>query len=293
MSSSRNDETRTTANTVPLVAQRKVRDGGEPLVMVTAYDAPGARVADAAGVDMILVGDSLAMVVLGYEDTLSVTIDDMAHHVAAVARAKPDCLIVGDLPWMSYHLDELDAVRNAATLIRAGAQCVKLEGGAKRAKVIEAIVDAEIPVMGHIGLTPQSMHVMGGFKVQGRGSEAALALVDDAKTLQHAGCFAVVVEGVPAEVASLITAALDVPTIGIGAGADCDGQVLVMHDLLGIEERLSPKFVRRYADVRGISVDAVERFCADVRGGGFPTAEESYHLTEEQAEGLALYSSPG
>ncbi len=291
MGSSHSDD-RVRANSVPLVRQRKVRDGGEPLVMVTAYDAPGASVADEAGVDMILVGDSVAMVVLGYDDTLSVTVDDMAHHVGAVARARPDCLIVGDLPWMSYHLDELDAVRNAATLVRAGAQCVKLEGGTKRVSTIEAIVDAEIPVMGHIGLTPQSMHVMGGFKVQGRHSEAALALVEDAKALQHAGCFAIVVEGVPAEVASLITAAVDVPTIGIGAGSDCDGQVLVMSDLLGIEDRLAPRFVRRYADVRSVSIDAVERFCADVRSGGFPSTEESYHLTDEQAEELALYAAP-
>src|SRR3954463_5165340 len=212
--------------TAPSVRARKVRTGSDPLVMVTAYDAPGARMADEAGVDLILVGDSLAMVVLGYDDTLSVTVDDMAHHVAAVARTSPRPLVVGDLPWMSYHVSVEDTVRNAARLVKAGAKAVKLEGGSKRVPMVEAIVDAEIPVMGHIGLTPQSVHAMGGFKVQGRQSEAALQLVADAKALQHAGCFALVIEGVPDEVASLVTDAVDIPTIGIGAGPGCDGQVL-------------------------------------------------------------------
>jgi 3-methyl-2-oxobutanoate hydroxymethyltransferase len=259
--------------------------------MVTAYDAPSARIASAAEVDMILVGDSLAMVVLGYEDTLQVTVADMAHHIAAVARAKPHSLIVGDMPWMSYHVSAAETVNNAATLIRAGAQCVKLEGGAKRVPMIEAIVDAEIPVMGHIGLTPQSMHAMGGFKVQGKESEAAMQLVADAKALQHAGCFAIVIEGVPAEVGSLITDSVDIPTIGIGAGRGCDGQVLVMHDLLGIEDRVAPKFVRRYADLRSASVEAVSHYVSDVRSGAFPGPDESYHLASEQAESLALYGS--
>ena len=291
MSSSRPTELARRPVSVPQVSASKVRAGADPMVMVTAYDAPGARIADAAGVDMILVGDSLAMVVLGYEDTLQVTVADMAHHVAAVARAKPAALIVGDMPWMSYHVSPADTVRNAAELIRAGAQCVKLEGGTKRIGMIEAIVDAEIPVMGHIGLTPQSMHAMGGFKVQGRESQAALQLVADAKALQHAGCFALVIEGVPGEVAAMITDALDIPTIGIGAGPRCDGQVLVMHDLLGIEDRMAPKFVRRYADVKTVSVDAVTAFAADVRTGAFPSAEESYHLSAEQSEAMALYGS--
>src|SRR5688572_22971024 len=181
--------------TAPAVRARKVARGADPLVMVTAYDAPGARIADEAGVDVILVGDSLAMVVLGYDDTLQVTVDDIAHHTAAVARAKPSALVVADLPWLSYHVSVEDTVRNAATLVRAGAQSVKLEGGRKRVAAIEAIVDAEIPVMGHLGLTPQSMHAMGGFKVQGRDSHAALQLVADAKALEHAGCFAIVLEG--------------------------------------------------------------------------------------------------
>jgi 3-methyl-2-oxobutanoate hydroxymethyltransferase len=277
--------------TVPQIRSRKVSDGAEPIVMVTAYDAPGARVADEAGVDMILVGDSLAMVVLGYDDTLQVTIDDMAHHTAAVARTSPRALVVGDLPWMSYHVSRTETVHNAAKLIRAGATCVKLEGGRKRVPMIDALVDAEIPVMGHIGLTPQSVNAMGGFKVQAREREAAVRLVAAAKELQHAGCFALVLEGIPGEVAELVTNALEIPTIGIGAGARCDGQVLVMHDLLGIEDRVAPKFVRRYADVKTISVEAVRAYAADVRGGQFPNDKESYHLSAEQAESMALYGS--
>src|SRR6478609_10093837 len=235
------------APTVPQLRARKVRNGDDPLVMITAYDAPGARIADEAGVDLILVGDSLAMVVLGYDDTLQVTVADMAHHTAAVARAKPNALIVGDLPWMSYHVSPAETVHNAAELIRAGAQAVKLEGGRKRLPMIEALVDAEIPVMGHIGLTPQSVNAMGGFKVQGRKHDAALALAEDAKALEAAGCFAVVIEGVPDEVGQMLTESVDIPTVGIGAGAGTDGQVLVFHDVLGIEDRITPKFVRRYA----------------------------------------------
>ncbi|HBX77772.1 MAG TPA: 3-methyl-2-oxobutanoate hydroxymethyltransferase [Acidimicrobiaceae bacterium] len=292
MSVSGSTTTRKAAVTVPAVQARKARNNGERLVMVTAYDAPSARIADEAGVDMILVGDSLAMVVLGYEDTLQVTVADMAHHIAAVARTQPAALIVGDLPWMSYHVSPSETVQNAAQLIRAGAQCVKLEGGVKRVGMIEAIVNAEIPAMGHIGLTPQSMHAMGGFKVQGKNSQAALQLVADAKALQHAGCFALVLEGIPSEVASLITNSVDIPTIGIGAGKDCDGQVLVSHDLLGIQDRMLPKFVRRYADVKSISVAAISEFAADVRSGEFPSPAESYQLESSEAEAIALYSGP-
>ncbi len=279
--------------TVPAVRHRKVATGGDPLVMLTAYDAPGARIADAAGVDLILVGDTLAMVVLGYDDTLQVTVDDIAHHTAAVARARPSALVVGDLPWMSYHLSTADTVANAATLVRAGAQAVKLEGGRKRIPMVEAIVDAEIPVMGHIGLTPQSVHAMGGFKVQGRTSEAALRLVADAKALAHAGCFAVVLECVPDEVARRVTDAVEVPTIGIGAGRHCDGQVLVFHDVLGIEDRLRPKFVRRYASLADDAVVAVRSYADDVRTGRFPADDESYHLAAEVADTLGCYSSDG
>jgi 3-methyl-2-oxobutanoate hydroxymethyltransferase len=273
----------------PAIRARKVRDGSDPLVMVTAYDAPSARAADAAGVDLILVGDSVAMVVLGYDDTLQVTVSDMAHHVAAVARAKPEPMIVGDLPWMSYHTTREDAVRNAATLIRAGADSVKLEGGRKRLPVIEAILDAEIPVMGHLGLTPQSVHAMGGFKVQGKEHGAAMELVADAKSLAAAGCYAIVLEGIPDEVARLVTDAIDVPTIGIGAGRHCDGQVLVFHDVLGIEDRIAPKFVRRYADLHTAAVSAIEAFAADVRTGAFPGEAESYHLSADVADTLGLY----
>ncbi|MBV8387491.1 MAG: 3-methyl-2-oxobutanoate hydroxymethyltransferase [Acidimicrobiia bacterium] len=279
----------TNAMTAPAV--RASKGSGTPLVMVTAYDAPGARIADEAGVDIILVGDSLAMVVLGYEDTLQVTVDDMAHHVAAVARAKPRPLIVGDMPWMSYHVSVEDTVRNAAALMRAGAQSVKLEGGRKRVDMIKAIVDAEIPVMGHIGLTPQSVHALGGFKVQGKQAAAAAALVDDAVVLADAGCFAIVLEAVPDGVARAVTEAVGVPTIGIGAGPWCDGQVLVYHDVLGIEDRISPKVVRRYASVKADSVAALSEYASDVRTGRFPSEDESYHLSDDVAEALGLYGA--
>lgn len=277
--------------TVPFVRSRKVRKGQEPLVMITAYDAPGGRVAAEAGVDMVLVGDSLAMVVLGYDDTLQVTTDDIAHHTAAVARGGSSFLLVADLPWMSYHLSSEDTVRNAAKLIRAGAHAVKLEGGRKRVPMIEALVAAEMPVMGHLGLTPQSIHAMGGFKVQARESEAALELVAEAKALEHAGCFSIVLEGVPDEVARMVTESVDVPTIGIGAGRHCDGQVLVWHDVLGIEDRVAPKFVRRYADLKTAAVGAIREYAADVRSGAFPDESESYHLSAEQAEALSLYGT--
>jgi 3-methyl-2-oxobutanoate hydroxymethyltransferase len=212
----------------------------------------------------------------------------MAHHVAAVARTKPDAHIVADLPWMSYHVSASETVRNAATLVRAGAHSVKLEGGRKRLPMIECIRDAEIPVMGHIGLTPQSVHAMGGFKVQGRKAEAARRLVQAAKSLAHAGCYALVLEGVPVQVAEMVTEAVEIPTIGIGAGPHCDGQVLVYHDLLGFEQRLAPKFVRRYADLHTAATQAVRRFSDDVRSGAFPTREESYHLSEAELAALGV-----
>jgi 3-methyl-2-oxobutanoate hydroxymethyltransferase len=260
--------------------------GGPPLVMVTAYDAPSARIADDAGVDAILVGDSVAMVVLGYDDTLQVTVDDMARHVAAVARTRPRPLVVADLPWMSYHLSVDEAVRNAAVLVRAGAQAVKLEGGRRRLPVVDALLGAEIPVMGHLGLTPQSVHVMGGYRVQGQQVEAAEALVDDAVALAEGGCFAIVLECVPRELAAAVTRAVPVPTIGIGAGPDCDGQVLVFHDLVGLEDRVLPRFVRRYGSLKADAVGAVAAFGADVRSGRFPSDEESYHLAADVAAAL-------
>lgn len=273
---------------VPAVRARKVASGAAPLVMVTAYDAPGARMVSEAGADLILVGDSVAMVVLGYEDTLQVTVEDLAHHTAAVARAKPEPLVVADLPWLSYHVSTEETVRNAAVLLRAGAGAVKLEGGAKRVPMVRALVDAEMPVIGHLGLTPQSIHAMGGFKVQGKTADAARTLVDDALALEAAGVFAVVLEGVPDEVARMVTEAVSVPTIGIGAGAHCDGQVLVLHDVLGLEDRITPKFVRRYADLKAAGVDALARFAADVRSGAFPSDAESYHLPSGVAEELGL-----
>jgi 3-methyl-2-oxobutanoate hydroxymethyltransferase len=270
--------TKTKRVTAPAITSRKGDD--TPLVMVTAYDAPSARIVDEAGVDMILVGDTLAMVVLGYDDTLQVTTDDMAHHVGAVARTLPHALVVGDLPWLSYHVSTEDTVRNAAALVRAGAGAVKLEGGRKRLPSVQAILDAEIPVMGHLGLTPQSVHALGGFKVQGKELEAARAIVDDAIALAEAGCFAIVLECVPDAVARLVTDTVPVPTIGIGAGRHCDGQVLVFHDLLGLEDRLKPKFVRRYAELGATATAAVEKFADDVRSGTFPSSKETYHAAD-------------
>jgi 3-methyl-2-oxobutanoate hydroxymethyltransferase len=263
--------------TVPAIRARK---GGPPLVMVTAYDAPAGRIASDAGADVILVGDSVGMVVLGYDDTLQVTLDDMVHHTAAVARARPTSLLVADLPWLTYHLTPEETVRNASALVRAGASAVKLEGGARRLPMIEALLGAEIPVMGHLGLTPQSVHVMGGYKVQGQQADAATALVEDATALADAGCFAIVLEGVPAEVARVVTEAVPVPTIGIGAGPWCDGQVLVFHDLLGLEDRVLPRFVRRYGSLKADAVAALAAFAADVRGRRFPSDAESYHVVD-------------
>ena len=275
--------------TAPGVAARK--GDGTPLVMVTAYDAPSARTADGAGVDLILVGDSVAMVVLGYDDTLQVTTDDMVHHVGAVARTRPHALVVADLPWLSYHVSREETVHNAAALIRAGAGAVKLEGSGKRIDAVQAILDAEIPVMGHIGLTPQSIHALGGFKVQGKQLEAARALTDDAVALADAGCFAIVLECVPDAVARVITESVSVPTIGIGAGRHCDGQVLVWHDLLGFAgpDHRAPKFVRAYAALELLATESIQRFCADVRAGTYPASAETYHMTDRMADALGLY----
>jgi 3-methyl-2-oxobutanoate hydroxymethyltransferase len=276
--------------TAPEIAGRKRDD--TPLVMITAYDAPSARTVDGAGADMILVGDSLAMVVLGYDDTLQVTTDDMAHHVGAVARTKPHALVVADLPWLSYHVSTQETVHNAARLIRAGAGAVKLEGGRKRLNAIDAILDAEIPVMGHIGLTPQSIHALGGFKVQGKELDAAKGLADDAVALADAGCFAIVLECVPDAVARVITEAVGVPTIGIGAGRHCDGQVLVWHDVLGFTGPMrKAKFVREYASLELDATAALERFCADVRAGSYPSSPETYHMTDQMADALGLYGA--
>jgi 3-methyl-2-oxobutanoate hydroxymethyltransferase len=219
-----------------------------------------------------------------------VTTDDMVHHIGAVARTRPRPLIVGDLPWLSYHVSREETVRNAAALVRAGAGAVKLEGGRKRLDAVAAILDAEIPVMGHLGLTPQSVHSLGGFRVQGKQLDSARAIVDDAIALAEAGCFAVVLECVPDGVARMVTDAIDIPTIGIGAGRHCDGQVLVYHDLLGLEDRKLPKFVRRYVDLRASATEAVEQFVADVRSGTFPSSDETYHMTDQMGEAFDLYA---
>jgi len=271
--------------TVPEVRSRKRARGGQPIVMLTAYDTPGARIADAAGVDIILVGDSVANNVLGLADTLQVDVAVMAHHVAAVSRAAPRALVVGDLPWLSYHVSVEDTIRNGATLVRAGAEAVKLEGGRVRVPMIEALVAAEIPVMGHLGLTPQSVHTMGGYKVQAKQAVAADALLDDAKAIAAAGCFAMVLEGVPDVVAARVTEQVDVPTIGIGGGPGCDGQVLVFHDVLGLGVGPVPKFVRRYADLASAAVEAVTLWAADVRSGAFPSDAETYHQPPDQGPG--------
>ena len=267
--------------TVPAILARK---GGPKLKMVTAYDTPSAQIADNAGADIILVGDTLAHVMLGFEDTLPATVDIMVHHTAAVARAKPNALVLGDLPWLSYHISVEETVRNAGRLMREGrAEALKLEGGRKRLHMVEALLAAEIPVMGHLGLTPQSIHAMGGYRVQGRGVEAARELVEDARTLAAAGVFAIVLEGVPSIVAEIVTQEVSVPTIGIGAGPSCDGQVLVYHDVLGLHHGRLPKFVRQYTHLADIATEALERFFADIESGAFPADSESYHMDEASA----------
>lgn len=261
--------------TVPAFQARKGQ--GKPLVMLTAYDALTAHAAEAAGVDVLLVGDSLGNVLLGHASTVPVTLDDMVHHASAVGRVRKRALMVADLPSFTYHSGPHDAVRNAARLVQqSGADAVKLEGGRKRLEAIRAILDAEIPVMGHLGLTPQSVLAMGGYKVQGRESESAAELLEDAKALDAAGVFGIVLEGIPAALAEAITAAVSVPTIGIGAGSGCDGQVLVFHDLLGLSPGKPPKFVRQYAKLLEAQVEAIERWAKDVRERAFPGDDETY-----------------
>ncbi len=261
--------------TVPRVVAKKA--AGEKITMVTAYDYPAARLVDRAGVDIILVGDSLGMVVLGYEDTTKVTMDEMLHHSRAVARARPRALVVGDMPFGTFQASPDDAVRNAVRFVQeGGAEAVKLEGGQAVASAAASIVAAGIPVMGHIGLTPQSVHALGGYRVQGRTSEAETQLLRDAASLEAAGVFAVVLEGIPLKLGRRITEALRVPTIGIGAGPYCDGQVLVLHDLLGFFDGFAPKFAKPYADLNTVIVEAVERFRADVEAGAFPDRDHSY-----------------
>ncbi len=254
----------------------RMKADGQRIVMITAYDALFARIFDDAGVDVILVGDSLGMVVLGHPDTLNVTMEDMVRHTEAAARGRRRAFLIADMPFLSYQACASDAVRNAGRLLRAGAEAVKLEGGRNAAETIRAIASADIPVMGHIGLTPQSIHRMGGYRVQGKTDPQRERLLDDAAAVQEAGAFAVVLEGMPAVLAGEITRALSIPTIGIGAGAGCDGQVLVMHDLLGMFDEFRPKFVRRFGEIRGPVEDAVKAYAAAVRDGSFPGKEHSF-----------------
>ena len=259
----------------------------EPVTCLTAYDYPSARLVDEAAIDIVLVGDSLAMTILGYENTLSVTIDEMLHHTKAARRGVKHALLVADMPYGSYHVSPDDAIRNAARFIKeAGAEAVKIEGGEKRAELIRRIIDAEIPVTGHIGLTPQSVNVMGGYKVQGKSLAAVEQLMRDAVALDRAGVACIYLEGIPREVAALITAEVAAPTIGIGAGPDCDGQVLVYHDLLNLTFTPPAKFVRRYGDAAELISHAAQTFRADVLSRQYPSDEESYHLPKETRAAL-------
>jgi len=260
--------------TIPEILQMK--QDGRRITMLTAYDFPFARLVDGGGTDVILVGDSAGVVVAGHDTTLPVTMDEMIYHTRAVRRAEPKALVVADMPFMSYQTGSEDACRNCGRMIKeGGAEAVKIEGGMNMAHVIRAVSQIDIPVMGHIGLTPQSVHRMGGYKVQGR-KEQADRILEDAYAVQSAGAFAVVLEGIPAKLAAQITAELSIPTIGIGAGPSCDGQVLVIHDILGLCEKYSPKFVKRYAELGPIISDAVKSYVAEVRSGEFPTEEHSF-----------------
>src|SRR5262249_20426209 len=269
--------------TVPALLQRKsaASSPSEKIVCLTAYDYPLARLADEAGADVLLVGDSLAMVVLGQESPLPVTIEEMLHHTRAVRRGPKRALVVADMPFGTYHSDLAESVRNAVRFVKeAGAEAVKIEGGERRLELIARLTEAEIPVMGHVGLTPQSVNALGGYKVQGKTADAAEQLLRDARAVEGAGAFAVVLEAIPRELATQITRELKIPTIGIGAGPDCDGQVVVGHDLLGLTFGPVPKFARQYANLGAIISDAVREYCADVRNGAFPSDAESYHGTE-------------
>ena len=263
------------------------KDKGQPITMVTAYDYPTGVMADRARIDIVLVGDSLAMVVLGHENTVAVTMEEMLHHCRAVARGAKYPLLVGDMPFMSYHLSPAQAVENAGRFLKEGyIDVVKLEGGQERAQVVTAIVDAGIPVMGHIGLTPQTISKLGGFRTQGRTVEAALRLIDDALALEEAGCFSLLIEAIPDRVATLITKKLKIPTIGIGAGADTDAQVLVLHDMLGMFDRFTPKFVKKYADFFEIGTKALQQYVQDVEQKVFPGSEHVFTMKDDVYEGL-------
>jgi len=268
--------------TVPELLQRKTSSTDCPaqkkITCLTAYDYPTARIVDEAGVDVVLVGDSLGMVMLGYDSTLPVTLDEALHHTKAVRRGVQHALVVGDMPYGTYHGEIHEAIRNAMRFVKeAGAEAVKIEGGERRLELIARLTEAEIPVMGHVGLTPQSVNAMGGYRVQGKTPGAAEQLLRDARAVEAAGAFAIVLEGIPREVAAEITRSVRIPTIGIGAGPDCDGQILVLHDILGLTFQEPPKFARRYAGVSDVITQAVREYCADVQSGSFPSDAESYH----------------
>lgn len=271
--------------TIATLSEKKSKH--QAITCLTAYDYATARLVDEAGIDMILVGDSLAQVVLGYDNTLPVTMEEMLHHTRAVRRAVKRAFLIADMPYASYHVSAKEAVRNATKFVKyGGAEAVKLEGGQKRIDTVNALIDAEIPVMGHIGLTPQSVNAMGGYKVQGKTLKAIEDLMRDALALDRAGVCSIVLEGIPREVAAMITEEVSVPTIGIGAGPECDGQVLVIHDLIGLTFLQPAKFVRRYADAAQVIGNAIESFKSDVENGLYPSDAESYHLPKDLVSGL-------
>jgi 3-methyl-2-oxobutanoate hydroxymethyltransferase len=266
---------------------QQAKDKGEKISMLTAYDFTTAQLLDDAGVDSILVGDSLGMTMLGYDTTLEVTMDDMIHHTKAVTRGTKTALVIGDMPFLSYHVSVEDTIRNAGRFIKeAGAHAVKLEGGIEMVEKVKALVSAKIPVVGHIGLTPQSVNMFGGFKVQGKSAEAAQAIIDDARALEAAGVFAIVLECVPSPLAKKITEVIGVPTIGIGAGQDCDGQVLVIQDVLGMYKGLTPKFVKRYKETGDDIIEATKTYIEEINNGSFPEEKHTFGMKEDVLEKL-------
>ncbi len=275
---------------ITTLAIRQKKEHGEPITMLTGYDYPMALALDQAGIDAILVGDSLGMVVLGYENTLPVTMEEMLHHCRAVARGAKIALLIGDMPFMSYQISTEEAVRNAGRFLQEGGmEAVKLEGGGERANVVRAIVGAGIPVMGHLGLTPQSINMLGGFRPQGRSAESAEKLLEDAILLEDAGCFSLVLESVPGKLAEMVSKRISIPTIGIGAGVGCDGQVLVTHDLLGLFDRFTPKFVRKYANLHNEMANAFSAFIADVQAHNFPAKEHTVEMPDAEWESLVQH----
>jgi len=279
--------------TVPELLQRKSTAADstnkKKITCLTAYDYPTARLMDEAGVDVVLVGDSVAMVVLGYESTLPLTMEESLHHTKAVRRGVQRALVVADMPFGTYQGDVNEALKNAVRFVKeAGAEAVKVEGGERRLEVIARLTEAEIPVMGHVGLTPQSVHSMGGYRVQGKTERAAEQLLRDARAVEAAGAFGIVLEGIPRELAAEITKSVRIPTIGIGAGPDCDGQILVLHDLLGLTFQEPPKFARRYANIGEVISQAVREYCEDVQGGAFPSDAESYHAPSALKSGKPI-----